>query len=58
MASYVALPLEGHLEMIYRVFYLIRKCHNAEMGLIYLNQASIIIISKERIGAAQSLIAQ
>ena len=32
MASCVALPREGHLEMLYRIFAHLKKHHNAEMA--------------------------
>ena len=31
MASYVALPREGHLEMLYRIFAHLKKYHNTEI---------------------------
>ena len=58
MASCVALPREGHLEMLRRVFSLIKNNHNAEILFTNLNQVSMIVISKEMIRAAQRLAAQ
>ena len=31
LASYVALPQEGHLDMVYRIFAYLKKYHNTEM---------------------------
>ena len=31
LASYVTLPQEGYLEMVYRIFAYLKKYHNTEM---------------------------
>ena len=58
MASCADLTCEDYLEILYRIFAHLKKCHNSKMGLIRLNQVLIIMTSKERIVAPQNLAVQ
>ena len=32
MSSHLALPHEGHLEMLFHIFVCLKKCHNTELA--------------------------
>ena len=58
MANCAALTRKGYVEMLLRTLADLKKCHDTETFLIYLNQVLMTKTSRERIGAAQILVAQ
>ena len=50
MASFMAPPRQGHLDQVLHIFAYFKNKHNCEIILTLLNQASVKVISLEKIG--------